>query len=163
MMRAEPLERNSPCGMLGRVSEAMRVTRRWAAPVVLVVSIFGCSDAVLKAPATGEPPAPGDTTGDDEHDAGASPARDASTERGGSVTSTSNLRILAGNISSGATSTYDSGEGIRILQGLHPDVALLQELNYKTNSKADLDELVADAFGAGFTYYREDGLQIPNA
>lgn len=70
---------------------------------------------------------------------------------------------MAGNLSSGAKSTYDPGEGIRLFKGLHPDVALVQELNYGGNGAADVDAFVAEAFGAEYTYIREEGVQIPNA
>ncbi len=73
-----------------------------------------------------------------------------------------NLRVVAGNLSSGNLSTYDSGEGLRIFAGLHADVALVQEFNYRTNSDADLQAFVTEGFGAGYVYYRESGVQIPN-
>jgi endonuclease/exonuclease/phosphatase family metal-dependent hydrolase len=73
------------------------------------------------------------------------------------------FRLMAANVSSGQASKYNEGEGIRLFRGLRPDIAFVQELNYKTNSKADLDEFVALAFGAEFTLVRETGLQIPNA
>ncbi|MGF1525890.1 MAG: lamin tail domain-containing protein [Candidatus Competibacterales bacterium] len=72
------------------------------------------------------------------------------------------LRIMAGNITSGRNQSYDEGHGARIFQGLAPDVALIQEFNYGNNSKAAIDEFVADTFGEQFNYYREPGAQIPN-
>ena len=115
---------------------------------------IGCNDATFAGPRSTTPP-PIDTGAPSESDGGAS-TNDASPP------TTANLRVLAGNLSSGSTSTYDSGEGIRILKGLRPDVAMLQELNYKSNTEADLDELVTEAFGADYALYREDGVQIPN-
>ncbi len=73
------------------------------------------------------------------------------------------LRIAAGNLSTGNNQSYDPGEGIRILAGVKPDVALLQELNYGANADADVRTLVDTAFGPSFSYYRETGAQIPNA
>jgi endonuclease/exonuclease/phosphatase family metal-dependent hydrolase len=73
------------------------------------------------------------------------------------------FRVLAGNLSSGNDQSYDPGEGIRILQGLAPDVALLQEFNYGGNTDADARRLVDTAFGADFSFYREPNVQIPNA
>ena len=65
------------------------------------------------------------------------------------------VRLLAGNLTSGATQTYDTGEGIRIFQGLLPDIALIQEFNYGDNSPAALREFVDTAFGPEFEYHRE--------
>jgi len=49
--------------------------------------------------------------------------------------------------------------GIRIFQGLKPDVACLQEFNYASGARA----LVDAAFSTGHYYYVEtDGEQIPN-
>jgi hypothetical protein len=55
------------------------------------------------------------------------------------------------------------GHGVRILKALKPDVALIQETNYRTNSQADLDTFVRDAFGAGYTIFREPNRPKPNA
>src|SRR5689334_14110649 len=43
------------------------------------------------------------------------------------------LRVVASNLSSGPKQSYDPGEGIRLLKGLRPDVALIQEMNYGQN------------------------------
>ncbi|XXF76222.1 lamin tail domain-containing protein [Myxococcaceae bacterium GXIMD 01537] len=72
------------------------------------------------------------------------------------------LRLMAANTSSGNNQSYDPGEGIRIFQGVKPDVVMIQEFNYGTNSAADLRSFVDRAFGTGFSYYREAGAQIPN-
>ncbi|MFP2932512.1 lamin tail domain-containing protein [Pyxidicoccus sp. 3LG] len=72
------------------------------------------------------------------------------------------IRLMAANISSGNGQDYDPGHGIRIFQGTDPDVVMIQEFNYKTNSAADLRAFVDTAFGTGFHYYREGGAQIPN-
>lgn len=73
------------------------------------------------------------------------------------------VRLIAGNLTSGNLQSYDPGEGIRLLKGLHGDVAMLQEMNYGNNSQADLDSFVSQAFDAGFTYTVEsDRAQIPN-
>jgi endonuclease/exonuclease/phosphatase family metal-dependent hydrolase len=73
-----------------------------------------------------------------------------------------NIRIVSANLTSGGSQSYTPGEGIRILQGIKPDVVLLQEFNYATNSDADLRQMVDTAFGASFSYFRETGAQIPN-
>lgn len=72
------------------------------------------------------------------------------------------IRIATGNLSSGNAQSYDPGEGIRIFRGLHPDVALVQEMNYGTGSDADVRAFVDAAFGASYAYFRESGAQIPN-
>ena len=73
------------------------------------------------------------------------------------------LRVLAGNISSGNLQSYDPGEGIRILQGLAPDVAILQEMNYGANMEGDYKTFVTEAFDSSFSFYAEPDVQIPNA
>lgn len=76
-------------------------------------------------------------------------------------TSETRVRIVAGNITSGNQQSYEE-PGIRIFRGIHPDVAMVQEFNYKTNSEADLRSFVDQAFGPEYTYQRETGAQIPN-
>lgn len=72
------------------------------------------------------------------------------------------LRVTAGNLTSGNLQSYDPGEGTRIFQGLRPDVALLQELNYGAKTDADARRFVDQAFGPDFYLYREPGKSIPN-
>ncbi|MGL4399030.1 MAG: endonuclease/exonuclease/phosphatase family protein [Luteolibacter sp.] len=70
------------------------------------------------------------------------------------------IRIMAANTTSGNFSSYDPGEGIRIFQGLDPDIVLIQEFNYSITS---FDSFVDTAFGPEFSYFREGGgEQIPN-
>jgi len=69
---------------------------------------------------------------------------------------------MAANISSGPSLVYGPAEGVRIFQGLRPDVVLVQELVVGSNSTAEVDNFVTATFGAGFTYYREPAVQIPN-
>src|SRR5689334_16517688 len=59
-----------------------------------------------------------------------------------SLTGTVRVRVMAGNLTSGNNQSYDPGEGIRIFQGTHPDVALVQEFNYGTNSATDIRHFV---------------------
>ena len=73
-----------------------------------------------------------------------------------------NLRVMAANISSGPSLVYGPAEGVRIFQGLHPDVVLIQELVVGGNTTAEVDSFVTTTFGAGFSYYREPAVQIPN-
>ena len=73
------------------------------------------------------------------------------------------LRILAGNLTSGNKQSWDPGDGMRILKGLAPDVALLQEFNFRGNTDADYKAFLATAFDASFSYTAEsDSAQIPN-
>ncbi len=72
------------------------------------------------------------------------------------------LRIACANITSGNYQSYDPGEGIRIFQGIDPDVALIQEFNYGTNSSTDVRSFVTSAFGSTFSWFQEGGAQIPN-
>ena len=71
------------------------------------------------------------------------------------------LRIMAANTTSGNGQSYDAGHGQRIFQGLKPDIVLIQEFRYKTNTPANLREFVDDTFGPEFAYYRGAG-NIPN-
>jgi endonuclease/exonuclease/phosphatase family metal-dependent hydrolase len=72
------------------------------------------------------------------------------------------VRLMTANISSGNRQSYDPGEGIRIFQSAGPDIVMIQEFNYRTNSAADIRSFVDTAFGPAFAYHREDGVQIPN-
>ncbi len=71
------------------------------------------------------------------------------------------LRIMAANLSSGNYQSYDPGEGIRILQGLTPDVVAIQEMSYGDDSPWDIRAFVSLAFGDGFYHAREVG-DVPN-
>jgi endonuclease/exonuclease/phosphatase family metal-dependent hydrolase len=72
------------------------------------------------------------------------------------------IRLMAANLTSGNYQSYDPGHGIRIFQGVDPDIAMIQEFNYLSNSAANLRAFVDTAFGSSFSYYREAGAQIPN-
>lgn len=72
------------------------------------------------------------------------------------------IRIAAANLSSGNYQNYDPGHGARILQGLKPDICLIQEFNTGSNSAAAIRSFVDVVFGPEFYYYRESGAQIPN-
>ncbi|WP_338869071.1 lamin tail domain-containing protein [Myxococcus stipitatus] len=72
------------------------------------------------------------------------------------------LRLMAANITSGNSQDYSLGHGTRIFQGTDPDVVMIQEFNYGSNSSADIRTFVDTAFGPQFYYYRESGAQIPN-
>ncbi|WP_338871853.1 endonuclease/exonuclease/phosphatase family protein [Myxococcus stipitatus] len=94
-------------------------------------------------------------------DAGSEPDAGSGSDAGSGGGST-NIRIMASNLTSGNGQDYDPGHGIRLMQGVNPDVVLIQEFNYKNNSTADIREMVQTTFGPEFSYYRETGAQIPN-
>lgn len=61
------------------------------------------------------------------------------------------LRVVAANLTSSNFQAYED-PGIRILQGLAPDVALVQEMNYLHGT---LRDLVDTAFDPSFCFFRE--------
>lgn len=67
------------------------------------------------------------------------------------------VRIASAMLQSGSGSNYDSGEGIRILQGVHADVVLIQQFNYTSGTYANF---AATTLGAGTDFFRGTG-QIP--
>ncbi len=71
------------------------------------------------------------------------------------------LRVVAANLTSGPSQSYDPGHGARILKALTPDIILIQELNYGSRSDEDTKRFVEQTFGAEFTFVR-DGGRIPN-
>ena len=128
-----------------------------------LVGFAACSDATTAddqpPPATTTPPTPdaGDGTNDDAS---------SSSEGGGPDASNARIvRIAAMNTTSGAATSYEPLESIRLFQGLKPDVVLLQEFRYKSGTDGEIRELVDTAFGSGFSFYREPGVtlnDIPN-
>ncbi|MDY7229874.1 endonuclease/exonuclease/phosphatase family protein [Hyalangium rubrum] len=72
------------------------------------------------------------------------------------------IRIMASNLSSGNNQSYDPGHGTRLMQGVRPDVVLIQEFNYGDNTPTTISNYVTSSFGVPFRYYREAGAQIPN-
>lgn len=69
------------------------------------------------------------------------------------------VKIMAANISSGNYQSYED-QGIRIFQGLQPDIVLIQEFSYRSGT---LRDLVDTAFGTEFDYMVEGGSgTIPN-
>lgn len=78
------------------------------------------------------------------------------------VTGPGHLRLMAANLTSGTQQSWTPGHGMRILGGAHPDVVMLQEFNYKTNTEPDIREFVDTTFGPGWYAARQSGVQIPN-
>ncbi|MBI5547257.1 MAG: endonuclease/exonuclease/phosphatase family protein [Deltaproteobacteria bacterium] len=81
---------------------------------------------------------------------------------GGSTPPPYCIRVASANLTSGSAQSYDPGEGIRILQGLKPDVVMIQEFNYGSKTEQDIRSMVVTAFGPGFWHFREPGDPIPN-
>ncbi len=72
------------------------------------------------------------------------------------------VRIMAANISSGTQQSYEA-PGIRIFQGLQPDIVAIQEFQVSGNSDSNtLRTLVDSAFGPSFNFYCETNNGIPN-
>ncbi|NJK90424.1 MAG: endonuclease/exonuclease/phosphatase family protein [Blastochloris sp.] len=72
------------------------------------------------------------------------------------------FRITAANLTSGNQQSYDPGHGSRILQGLRPDVVLLQEARFGDKSLAQWLGWVQAVLGGDFVAYREKA-ELPNA
>jgi hypothetical protein len=76
------------------------------------------------------------------------------------------IRVMAANLTSGNLQSYDPGEGNRIFQGLHPDIALIQETNVgvspNKNTPATYRAWVTANFGSSFSYFVEPSGNIPN-
>jgi len=83
---------------------------------------------------------------------------DARVDAGGAT----HLRVVAANTSSGPNLDYTPLASVRILQGLHPDLVMIQEFKVGGNTQGELDGFVSSTFGAEFTYFRESGVTIPN-
>ncbi|MEM9275389.1 MAG: endonuclease/exonuclease/phosphatase family protein [Cyanobacteria bacterium P01_F01_bin.143] len=62
------------------------------------------------------------------------------------------VRIMAANTSSGNRQAYED-PGIRIFQGLEPDIVLIQEFSYEQGT---IEQLVENAFGPDAFFHRED-------
>ncbi|MEO6035159.1 MAG: endonuclease/exonuclease/phosphatase family protein [Verrucomicrobiota bacterium] len=83
------------------------------------------------------------------------------------VSTNTTIRVMASNLTSGTNQRYET-PGLDILKGLKPDIVAMQEFNYSSttgngvNTPAALREMVDDAFGTNFSYFRETGKNIPN-
>ncbi len=78
------------------------------------------------------------------------------------------LRAMAANLTSGNNQSWDPGHGARIMQGVDPDVVMIQELNYgvsrNSTDNSGITTFVAQTFDGGFAYTRGLGGagMIPN-
>ncbi|MGD9875034.1 MAG: lamin tail domain-containing protein [Kiritimatiellia bacterium] len=73
----------------------------------------------------------------------------------------SSFTLLAGNLGAqtGPATSYYEPYAERILRGLKPDIACLQEWDYTNGTIA---QFVATNFGSSFEYYREEGATLPS-
>ena len=72
------------------------------------------------------------------------------------------IRTVAANITSGSSQAYEDPV-TRILEGLHPDIVMLQEFNVgSSSSTTEVRNWVDTTFGTGFNYFRENSGGIPN-
>ena len=92
---------------------------------------------------------------------GAGGASSSSSSGAGGGPSGTRLRVVAANLTSGNLQSYDPGEGVRILAGIHADVVLMQEVNFGLDAEDDLRLLTDDICGQECTLARGSG-QIPN-
>jgi endonuclease/exonuclease/phosphatase family metal-dependent hydrolase len=68
------------------------------------------------------------------------------------------ITIMAANLTTGNFQSYEE-QGIRLFQGLKPDIVLIQEFNYRNGTRRDF---VDEAFGTEFFFMVEPGsLSIP--
>jgi hypothetical protein len=119
--------------------------------LALATDLAACSDTA-STPATSD--AGPDAGGSDATDAGAQPF-EAATDAGAPT----RVRLMAANTTSGGQQAYEL-PGIRIFQGLRPDIVMIQEFEYSTGS---LRTLVDTAFGTEFVFFVEPRVGgIPN-
>lgn len=139
-------------------------------PVVVLVGVLvACQPPVTASnDAGGSPGFDAGVSGDARQDAGFD--RDAGTSDAGldagpcaapsGLGAAFRLRAMAANLSSGSNQSYSGHEGQRLMQGVHPDVVLIQEFNYLTNTAAAFAAFANETLDGG-TYFRGSG-GIPN-
>ncbi len=71
------------------------------------------------------------------------------------------VRIIAANLSSGNLQSWNPGHGKRILQGLKPDVVLIQEWNVGNETDVDRRAFV-DSLGPDYCFTIQSPANIPN-
>jgi endonuclease/exonuclease/phosphatase family metal-dependent hydrolase len=105
------------------------------------IHLAACSDATVVT----TPPADSGSS-----DAGADDAHvqaEAATDAGLAT----RVRLVAANTTSGTKQSYEL-PGVRIFQGLHPDIVMIQEFDY---ASGDLRSFVDTAFGTDFVFFVE--------
>ena len=76
---------------------------------------------------------------------------------------TSRLRLVAANLTTGNNQNYNAGEGLRILEGLRPDVVMVQEFNYNSNTTQDFQNFANAVCGSACYVTRETGSLLASA
>ena len=130
---------------------------RLRATLVLSFIVAACGDSNGPSAAPdGGGASPSDAGAPDAaHGGGGADATDAGNPTGSSV----HIRVMAANLTSGTQQSYED-PGIRIFQGLAPDVVLIQEFKY---AAGPLRSLVDTAFGTSYDFYVETRMGgIPN-
>lgn len=124
-------------------------------PLLLLLMLLGAFPACLYVADPDPRPDAGQDAGTDAgEDAGEDPDGgdpDAGENPDGETVS---VRVLAANLTSGNYSSYDPGHGQRIMQGVSPDIVLVQEFKYGQSPQNDVSGFVEDTF-PGFDFYRE--------
>jgi len=135
------------------------------APWILLLAAAGCAAAVSSSGESSEALNAATDRDPEAVDAYRTERGDAqhadNFSRTGRTEGRTQLRIMAANITSGNGQSYDPGEGVRMFQGLKPDVVLIQEFNVGANTPAVLRTFVDSTFGASYNFSREKGA-IPN-
>lgn len=115
--------------------------------VTLVLVLTACGHSSQPVEVSAPPPASDATDAAVSMRDAVAEASDAPVDEGAPA----RVRIMAANISSGSTQSYETA-GIHIFQGLGPDIVLIQEFKY---AAGDLRALVDTAFGRDFEFYVE--------
>ncbi len=106
--------------------------------------VFDCPVLGMGGAAGSDASAPDAASADASGDAATA---DASSDAGATV----RVRVVTANITSDNYQAYEA-PGIRIFQGLAPDIVMIQEFNYRHGT---LRDLVDTAFGPNFCFFRE--------
>jgi len=70
------------------------------------------------------------------------------------------IRIMAANLSCERGQSY-THQGMRLFQGLHPDIVLIQEFSYDSTDFNSIADFIAQSFGPEFQWVRGDD-SLPN-
>ncbi|MCJ8274748.1 MAG: hypothetical protein MJK04_35775, partial [Psychrosphaera sp.] len=61
--------------------------------------------------------------------------------------SSTSIRIVAANLTTGQQQNYDQGEGIAILKQIKADITLIQEFNFHQSTPEDISKLTTEVCG----------------